>query len=128
MTHRTDRKKAGRVVPVMALGLLFAAAAAIAPACKGVEAQTIAPIPPPSVGEIGDPCHLEDEDRPGSAGSDVISETIASPVKACSSKICLANHVQGRSDCPLGQEAPIFCTGPGDPGRDWQGKFSSCRL
>lgn len=114
MTHRSDSKVSGRVAPAMALGLLFAAAAALAPACKGVVAQTIVPIPPASVGEIGDPCDPHDEDSPSFAGYKVAEENIASLVKDCNSGICLANHVQGRRDCPLGQAAPTPCQGPSD--------------
>src|SRR4051812_30402773 len=109
MTYRDDRKFAGRVAPAIAIGLLFAATAALAPACKGVVAQTIAPIPPPSVGEIGDPCDPHDEDSPSFAGYRVAEENMASLVKDCNSGVCLVNHVQGRQDCPLGQAAPTPC-------------------
>ena len=113
MIYRIDRKHLGRVVPAIAGGLLLATAA-LAPACKGVVVQTIEPIPPPTIGEIGDPCRINDENSPEFVGFGVTEEWIDNRSKACNSGICLINHVQGSADCPLGQSAPTYCAGPGD--------------
>jgi hypothetical protein len=115
MTYRADIKLTGRVVPAIALGLLLAAA--VAPACKGVVVQTIEPVPPappPTVGEIGDPCRPQDERHPDFAGYGLNEINIEDRFSACNSGICLINHIQGRTDCPLGQAAPTPCAGPGD--------------
>src|SRR5712691_6553415 len=111
MTYKNDIKMAGRVVPAIALGLFLAAAGTVAPACKGVVVTTIEPIPPATVGQIGDPCRVNDENSPDFAGFKVSEENIEDRFKACNSGICLANHVQGRADCPLGQQAPKPCAG-----------------
>lgn len=113
MTNRDGKRRAGRVVPLVAAAMLLPAAA-IAPACNGVVVTTIDPIPPPSAGQIGDPCQPGDERRSDFAGYQVPEESIANRFAACNSGVCLVNHVQGRADCPLGQEAPKHCAGAGD--------------
>ncbi|MEO5728493.1 MAG: hypothetical protein ABI134_32270, partial [Byssovorax sp.] len=56
-------------------------------------------------GGIGDPCIPEDEYEAAFAGFKVTEENIESRSFQCSTRICLVNHFQGRSTCPLGQPA-----------------------
>lgn len=114
MKYRTGSKRTGRVIPAIAGGVLLAVAA-FSPACKGVVVQTLQPSPEPIVGEIGYPCQTGDENSPNFAGYRVTEENVADRIKGCNSGVCLVNHVQGRADCPLGQEAPSPCAGPSDP-------------
>lgn len=114
MSHRIDRKRTGRAIPAIAAAMLLTAAAATAPACKGVVVTTIDPIPPPTVGEVGDPCRPDDERHPDFAGYKVTEINLEDRVSACNSGVCLINHIQGRTDCPLGQAAPTPCAGPDD--------------
>ncbi len=113
MSNRASIARASRVVPCIAAGILLTVAA-LSPGCKGVEVQTLQPIVEPSAGNIGDPCLAGDEANPAFTGYKVAEENIASPFAACSSGICLVNHVQGRPGCPLGQAAPTPCAGPSD--------------
>lgn len=122
MSYRAFIARASRIVPCAAAGILLTVAA-LSPGCKGVEVQTLQPVVEPSAGNIGDPCLSGDEANPAFEGFRVNETTFISPVAACSSKICLVNHVQGRADCPLGQPAPTPCSGPGDTSC---GSGSSC--
>jgi hypothetical protein len=65
-------------------------------------------------GGVGDPCVPEDEYNPDFAGFKVTEENIESRSFQCQTRICLVNHFQGRVSCPLGQEEPLPCSGPGD--------------
>jgi Cys-rich repeat protein len=114
MSHRIDRKRTGRAIPALAAAALLTTAAAIAPACKGVVVTTIEPVPPPTIGEVGDPCRPQEERHPDFAGYKVNELQLEDRVSTCNSGVCLINHIQGRTDCPLGQAAPTPCTGPGD--------------
>ncbi|EYF07420.1 hypothetical protein [Chondromyces apiculatus] len=64
-------------------------------------------------GGVGDPCTPEDEYDPGFAGFKVTEENIESRSFQCQTRICLVNHFQGRSSCPLGQTARIACNPEG---------------
>lgn len=114
MSYRIDRRRPARLLAVIAAASLLATTAALAPACKGVVVTTIEPVPPPTVGEIGDPCRPDDERHPDFAGFKVNAINIDGRSSACSSGVCLINHIQGRTDCPLGQAAATPCAGPGD--------------
>ncbi len=61
-------------------------------------------------GGIGDPCTPEDEFEPDFSGFKVTQENIESRSFQCESRICLANHFQGRVSCPLGQAVKTPCT------------------
>jgi hypothetical protein len=113
MSHRISSKRAGLVLSAIVGGGLLGVAA-LSPGCKGVVVTTIEPIPPPTVGETGDPCRPEDEARPDFAGFKVTEENIESRSGACNSGVCLVNHIQGRAGCPLGQAEPTGCAGPTD--------------
>jgi hypothetical protein len=65
-------------------------------------------------GGVGDPCTPEDEYNPQFAGFKVTEENIESRSFQCQTRICLVNHFQGRTSCPLGQEAPTSCSTPGE--------------
>lgn len=62
-------------------------------------------------GGIGDPCTPEDEFSPSFTGFKVAQENIESRSFQCESRICLANHFQGRVTCPLGQPTKQICAG-----------------
>lgn len=63
-------------------------------------------------GGVGDPCIPEDEFQADFAGFKVTEENIESRSFQCSTRICLVNHFQGRSTCPLGQPAVDDPTSP----------------
>ena len=108
------RTPPGRVVLAIALGLLLTTAV-LASACKGVVVTPIEPIPPPSVGQIGDPCTPTGEGQAGAPGPHAVTElSVEDQFDACNSGICLVNHFQGRVSCPLGQATPPSCAGPDD--------------
>lgn len=65
-------------------------------------------------GGVGDPCTPEDEYDPQFPGFKVTQENIESRSFQCKTRICLVNHFQGRTSCPLGQDPPEFCD-PGNP-------------
>ena len=114
MIHRVDRTPPGPIVLAIALGLLLAIAA-LASACKGVVVQTIEPIPPPTVGQIGDPCTPTGERHAGWPGATGVSSVaVEDGFDSCNSGICIMNHFQGRVSCPLGQATPPSCAGPDD--------------
>lgn len=113
MSNRTASARAWRVVPAVAAGILLAVAA-LSPGCKGVEVQTLQPVAEPTPGNIGDPCLNPDELYPSVSGHRVNETVLLKPFNACSTGICLINHVQGRATCPLGQDAPTICAGPND--------------
>ncbi|AKT41636.1 uncharacterized protein CMC5_058430 [Chondromyces crocatus] len=77
-------------------------------------------------GGVGDPCIPEDEYDPGFAGFKVTEENIESRSFQCQTRICLVNHFQGRSSCPLGQAAPVACD-PADGGTEVGGN-TSCQV
>jgi hypothetical protein len=80
------------------LGLISVAAVASIPlACQS--------------GGVGDPCTPEDEYNPQFSGFKLTEENIESRSFQCQTRICLVNHFQGRTSCPLGQPAPEFCDG-----------------
>jgi hypothetical protein len=122
MKHRISSKRAGRVIPAIAGGVLLAVAA-LSPACKGVAVETLQAAPDPLVGAVGDPCIPSDEKLANVSGFSMNELMFEDHFAACSSGLCLVNHFQGRVSCPLGQEAPASCSGPSDPSC---GSGSSC--
>ena len=65
-------------------------------------------------GAVGAPCTPTPEGDSLFSGFDLGPDFIETGFAACASKICLANHFQGRVSCPLGQPAPTRCDGPDD--------------
>lgn len=79
-------------------------------------------------GGIGDPCTPEDEYRGTFAGFKVTQENIESRSFQCESRICLVNHFQGRTSCPLGQAAKTPCTpSDGNAAGNCTGDGEECR-
>ncbi len=73
------------------------------------------PMACPSSG-VGDPCTPEDEYNAGFSGFNLKEDGIESRSFQCQTRLCLANHFQGRVTCPMGQAAPKICAGPNDSG------------
>lgn len=69
-------------------------------------------------GGVGDPCTPEDEYQPTFPGYNANEVNVESKSFQCETRICLANHFQGRVSCKYGQKAPpaeARCFVPGDP-------------
>jgi hypothetical protein len=65
-------------------------------------------------GDMGKPCTLEDEADPSFSGYALTEVNIESWSAQCATRICLANHYQGRVSCPVGQlAAGAGCVTPG---------------
>jgi len=54
---------------------------------------------------LGDPCLPDDESSPDFAGLNVTEVNITDQFQGCASRLCVANHFQGRVSCPYGQAA-----------------------
>ena len=54
---------------------------------------------------VGDPCTPEQEYEPSFIGFDEKEVNVESKSFQCQTRICLANHFQGRVSCPYGQDA-----------------------
>ena len=70
-------------------------------------------------GGVGDPCTPEDEYGVGFSGYDAKEVNVESKSFQCETRICLANHFQGRVSCKYGQDTPASpadarCHVPGD--------------
>ncbi|HEX2673643.1 MAG TPA: hypothetical protein VHM25_22345 [Polyangiaceae bacterium] len=66
-------------------------------------------------GGVGDPCIPEDEYRVEFSGYNAKEVNVESKSFQCETRVCLANHFQGRVSCKYGQEAGAGnCTRPGD--------------
>ena len=67
-------------------------------------------------GGVGDPCVPDEETDATFPGFHIDESYIESRSFQCSTRICLVNHFQGRTSCPLGQaQADVkACSGPGD--------------
>lgn len=67
-------------------------------------------------GGVGDPCTPEDEYRLDFPGYNAKEVNVESKSFQCETRVCLANHFQGRVSCKYGQEAGAGnCHMPGDP-------------
>jgi len=69
-------------------------------------------------GGVGDPCTPEDEYGIKFPGYDAKEVNVESKSFQCETRVCLANHFQGRVSCKYGQAAPPAapsCHVPGDP-------------
>jgi hypothetical protein len=55
---------------------------------------------------VGDPCTPEAEYDPGFLGFSSGEVNLESKSFQCQTRLCLANHFQGRATCPYGQSAP----------------------
>ena len=62
---------------------------------------------------VGAQCTPEDEYREQFAGFTLQSAFIESRSFQCETRLCLVNHFQGRTSCPLGQEKPKNCNPSG---------------
>lgn len=58
---------------------------------------------------VGDPCTPEDEYKEQFSGFTLQSAFIESRSFQCETRLCLVNHFQGRTNCPLGQPKPKNC-------------------
>jgi hypothetical protein len=69
-----------------------------------------------SSGGVGDPCVPDEEQDATFSGFHIDESYIESRSFQCSTRVCLVNHFQGRTSCPLGQAAADIqtCSGPGD--------------
>jgi len=56
-------------------------------------------------GGVGDPCTPEDEYTQDFAGYDPKEVNVESKSFQCETRVCLANHLQGRASCKYGQTA-----------------------
>lgn len=71
-------------------------------------------------GGVGDPCTPEDEYGVSFPGYDAKEVNVESKSFQCETRVCLANHFQGRVSCKYGQDAPgadgagASCHVPGD--------------
>lgn len=66
-------------------------------------------------GGVGDPCTPEDEYKLDFPGYNAKEVNVESKSFQCETRVCLANHFQGRVSCKYGQEANAGnCTRPGD--------------
>src|SRR5688500_9384902 len=63
----------------------------------------------------GESCMPEHGRHPESSGFASTEDNIEIGASACASSICLANHFQGRTNCPYGQAAPSANEEPGAP-------------
>lgn len=54
-------------------------------------------------GGVGDPCIPEDEYTPTFSGFGVTEANVESRSFQCVTRVCIANHFQGRVTCPYGQ-------------------------
>ena len=69
-------------------------------------------------GGVGDPCVPEDEYTTTFSGYSAKEVNVESKSFQCETRVCLANHFQGRVSCKYGQAANGgTCTVPGDPMR-----------
>jgi len=73
-------------------------------------------------GGVGDPCTPEDEYGINFSGYDAKEVNVESKSFQCETRICLANHFQGRVSCKYGQALPgspaeARCHVPGDPSK-----------
>ncbi|HYP78234.1 MAG TPA: hypothetical protein VER12_19810 [Polyangiaceae bacterium] len=74
-------------------------------------------------GGVGDPCTPEDEYGRKFSGYASTEVNVESKSFQCETRVCLANHFQGRVSCRYGQEAPAAdgtgatCHVPGDPSK-----------
>jgi hypothetical protein len=69
-------------------------------------------------GGVGDPCIPEDEYSPGFSGFGYAEANVESRSFQCETRVCIANHFQGRVSCPYGQtEAAIADPTNPAPGR-----------
>lgn len=71
-------------------------------ACSGTTLDTGATQATSSSSGVGDPCVLTDEARPGFSGYGASEVNIETRSPSCETRICLANHFQGRTTCPYG--------------------------
>jgi hypothetical protein len=62
---------------------------------------------------IGDPCIPEDERFPAFSGYTLSEVNVDTNTAACKTRMCLANHFQGRVTCPSGQTADEIAAGAG---------------
>ena len=80
-------------------------------------------------GGVGDPCTPEDEYDRNFSGYNAKEVNVESKSFQCETRICLANHFQGRVSCKYGQSPPTVtgmrpneeaadarCFVPGSPG------------
>jgi hypothetical protein len=69
-------------------------------------------------GGVGDPCTPEDEYGTDFSGYNVNEVNVESKSFQCETRVCLANHFQGRVSCRYGQKVPaennVTCHVPGD--------------
>jgi len=69
-------------------------------------------------GGVGDPCTPEDEYGVKFPGYDAKEINVESKSFQCETRVCLANHFQGRVSCKYGQQGPpnaASCHVPGAP-------------
>ena len=65
-------------------------------------------------GGVGDPCIPEDEYNPGFSGYSAEEVNIESRSFQCETRVCIANHFQGRVSCRYGQgNGENLCKIPG---------------
>jgi hypothetical protein len=57
-------------------------------------------------GGVGDPCIPEDEYTAKFSGFGVAEANVESRSFQCETRVCIANHFQGRVSCPYGQPDP----------------------
>ena len=66
-------------------------------------------------GGVGDPCTPEDEYNTTFSGYDAKEVNVESKSFQCETRVCLANHFQGRVSCKYGQDTPSTnCSRPSD--------------
>jgi len=65
-------------------------------------------------GGVGDPCTPEDEYKLDFSGYNAKEVNVESKSFQCVTRVCLANHFQGRVSCKYGQDTPSSnCSRPG---------------
>jgi hypothetical protein len=74
---------------------------------------------------VGTPCTPVREHNPAFGGFRISEQTYETDVPECGTGVCLINHFQGRTSCPLGQLAPTDASGNLGcvPDFDGQGRY-----
>ena len=68
-------------------------------------------------GGVGDPCVPEEEYAPDFSGFGVTEVNVESRSFQCETRVCLADHFQGRVSCPYGQSGDALKRDASDPSR-----------
>lgn len=102
-----------------ALALLALASSALACGCGDTDVELLRPVRDGVMsqpGTIGDPCIPRPESDATWNSINTSSVLIDLADATCETGVCIVNRFQGRVSCPLGQAAPVQCSGLDDEG------------